>query len=168
MKKTLLLLTMPLFFMLTACTGNTLSHKFIDTKAKNNTFVEKNEEGTGGNPEVYIAHQCLKGKSAESCLQNLFLNKKEAYIESYEVIKLAARGNGIEKATITFEGDDLFLLYLDTSNIETPLSVNINLAEMSSDHNSVLFMLPVEEINEEIIVKDKQGNIVLQYQVDKK
>jgi len=167
MKKTLLSISILLLF--TGCNGD-MRNSFIpnSTQTEPKLFSQEVEEGKGGNPEVYIAHNCLKGKLAKTCLEKLFSDERKSYIQSYEIIKLAGRGASVEKATIEFEDDDLFLLYLDTSNVDTPLSINIKGEENASDSHSVLFILPVKEIDKEIIVKDKKGNIVLQYKVLRK
>lgn len=166
MKKSLLLITMFLLLQLNASAENNLTKP--NTKTEPILSAQESEEGTGGNPEVYIAHKCLKSESSQKCLEELFAEKEKTYLESYEIIKLASRGSSIEKATITFEDDELFLLYLDTSNVTTPLSTNIVATEISSDSNSVLFMFPVKNIGQEIIVKEKEGNIILQYKILRK
>ena len=167
MKKTLLL---PLLLIFNACIGAPINHSLSHqgTEKKSIVSSQENGEGVGGNPEVYIAHQCLKGKSSQTCLEKLFVDERKVYIQSYQVIKLAGRGTSIEKATIQFKGDDLFLLYLDTSKLIIPLNTNIKSTKVSTDNNSALFILPIKEIGKEIIIKDKQNNVVLHYKVFRK
>ena len=157
MKTILFFINITLLLIFNACTGTDVKH-----------ISQEDDKATGGNPEVYIAHQCLKSKASQTCLEKLFNDKRKAYIQSYEIITLAGRGTSVEQATITFEDDDLFLLYLDISKVKVPLSTNINSTKISSDENSILFILPVKEIGQEIIVRDKEGNIILQYKVRRK
>jgi hypothetical protein len=168
MKKILLFIAISLLIMFNGCIGNTPKHSLSPKNTQKPLIVSQEEEGTGGNPEVYIAHQCLKSTSSQSCLEKIFSDARKTYIQSYEIIKLAGRGSSTEKATIKFEEDDVFLLYLDTSKVKVPLSTNIKLTKVSTDKNSVLFMFQVQEIGQNIIVKDKQGKVVLQYKVLRK
>jgi len=167
MKKNLLFISISL--LVNACSGN-LGNSLIQNSIRTEPrlFAQEVDEGIGGNPEVYIAHNCLKNKSAQTCLEKLFNDERKVYIQSYETIKLAGRGSSVEEATITFEDDDLFMLYLDTSNVEKPLSTNIKKRKLSTDNNSLLFIFPVTEIADEIIIKDKRGEVVLKYKILKK
>ena len=165
MKRSPLFISILLLLIANSCTNHTIQPNMIQPLSL--SLSEAKTREIGGNPEVYNAHQCLKSRSTERCLKNLFKDERKTYLESNESIKLASRGSSVERATITFKGDDLFLLYLDTSNVERPLTTNVPFTQTSRDGDSVLFLFPVKEIGEEIIVRDRNESVVLHYRVIK-
>lgn len=132
-------------------------------------YAQVKEGGDGGNPEVKLMHDCLKLKNRlyAQCLNKLFPNEPNVLVSAKQgkPILLAGRGTKIERDQINLENHDLYLLYVDISNIKLPVTSNILNTKISRDTNSMLFLIPVKEIKKEIILKDKDGDIVLQYKI---
>jgi len=131
-----------------------------------------NKIGTGGNPEVRLIHQCLKNnnKKTLTCLNNLIGEEKTVYVsteKNWQPIKLAGRGTTVEKRTIIIENDQALVIYLDTSNIKLPVSSNIKPIQKSKDKNSLVIKVDIQNIEERVTLKDKEGKLILDYRIIK-
>ena len=126
--------------------------------------------GTGGNPEVKIIY-CLglKNKAKEACLDKLYPDNINILIHpsNGQRLKLAGRGNSVERASIHFEDDDVYLIYLDTLNIKLPLTSNVESTKFRQKGNSLVVEIDVKNIKSTIILKDKEGKTVLNYTIIK-
>ena len=126
--------------------------------------------GTGGNPEVKIIY-CLglKNKAKEVCLDSLYPDNINILIHpsNGKRLKLAGRGNSVEKATVRFKNDDVYLIYIDTLNIKLPLTSNVESTQFRQKGNSLVVEMNVKNIKSTITLKDKEGKIVLNYTVIK-
>ena len=122
--------------------------------------------GTGGNPEVKIIY-CLglRNKAKEACLDTLYPDNINILIHpsNGKQLKLAGRGNSVERASIQFENDDVYLIYLDTLNIKLPLTSNIKFTKFRQKGNSLVVEMAVKDIGSSITLKDKEGKTVLDY-----
>ncbi|CAA6812424.1 MAG: Unknown protein [uncultured Sulfurovum sp.] len=123
----------------------------------------------GGNPEVNL-NLCLKEthQARIKCLDRFFPMGPNIFIVPTDGkrILLAGRGESIERTEIILKKtDEIILLNIDTRNVKIPLSINIATAKPSQKGNSLVFTIPVQEIKEKIILRDQEGNIVLQYRV---
>lgn len=131
------------------------------------SFALNNSDDKGGNPEVLNSCFTLNEAAKNLCLNKFFPNEINLLIHpSHDVpIMLAGRGDSIEKRELTLENDELLLLYLDTTNVETPLSSNIKSSQYSYDQNTVVINIDVKDIKEKIILKDKNGKVILEYTI---
>jgi hypothetical protein len=154
-----------IFFFITACqsTQQTVKTNFIKV-------VSNKSKEEGGNPEVQL-HYCLplKGQAKTECLNKLYPGEINLFIESNngERILLAGRGDSTIKKEIDFKGSDIFILYLNTQNVKVPLSSNIE-HKKSEKGNSLIMIMEVKNIDKQVTLKDKEGNIVLDYTIIKK
>jgi hypothetical protein len=124
--------------------------------------------GNGGNPEVLNHCFGLKKTAKKLCFNHFFPNNTNLLIHPTqgEAIMLAGRGTHIEKRELQLnKDDDKVLLYLDISNIKVPLSSNIETTTFTYNKNNVVVNIDTNEIKEKIILKDKEGNVVLEYRV---
>lgn len=173
MNKAMLCISTLLLLTFNACTDKNssieknIAQQISKPKMTSLILSQEDDTGTGGNPEVYIAHECLKSEESTTCLNQLFSDERKVRLPFDEIIKLAGRSTKVEKGSIETHDDDFILLYLDTSNVKVPLSINVTSVKKSSDSTSTLFMLPVKDMREAIVIKDKTGNIILQYKVIK-
>ena len=122
----------------------------------------------GGNPEVLNHCFGLKKVAKRLCFDHFFPNNSNILIHSNqgEAIMLAGRGEHVEKRELQLhKNDDKVLLYLDISNVKTPLSSNIKTTIFTYDKNSVVVNINTDEIKEKIVLKDKDGNVVLKYHI---
>jgi hypothetical protein len=126
--------------------------------------------GTGGNPEVKIIY-CLglKNKAKEVCLDSLYPDNINILIHpsNGKRLKLAGRGNSVEKATVRFKNDDVYLIYIDTLNIKLPLTSNVESTQFRQKGNSLVVEMNVKNIKSTITLKDKEGKTVLDYTIIK-
>jgi hypothetical protein len=126
--------------------------------------------GTGGNPEVKIIY-CLglKHKAKEVCLDTLYPDNINILIHpsNGQALKLAGRGSSVEKATVKFKDDDIYLIYLDTLNIKLPLTSNVKSTKFRQKGNKLVVEIEVKNIQTTITLKDNEGKIVLDYRIIK-
>ena len=126
--------------------------------------------GTGGNPEVKIIY-CLglENKAKEVCLDSLYPDNINILIHpsNGKRLKLAGRGNSVEKATVRFKNDDVYLIYIDTLNIKLPLTSNVESTQFRQKGNSLVVEMNVKNIKSTITLKDKEGKTVLDYTIIK-
>jgi hypothetical protein len=144
----------------TACTTMTKPVKAVN-------LALNNSDDKGGNPEV-LNHCFALSKTAKSlCFDRFFPGNINLLIHpSHGIpIMLAGRGESIEKRELKLNNDDLVLLYLEITNVKTPLSTNVKSTQFSYDKNTVVINIDVKKIEETIIIKDKNGKIVLEYTV---
>jgi len=131
------------------------------------TKVKKGEEG--GNPEVKLIHDCLKlnNRLYAQCINKIFPNESNVLVSARQgkPILLAGRGETIEKDQVNLENTDVYLLYVDISNIKLPITSNIINTKTSLDNNTMLFYMSVKEINKKIILKNKNEKIILEYEI---
>jgi hypothetical protein len=150
-------------FLTTSCTTTNSSTR--------TTFavIEKNGAGEGGNPEVLNHCFGLKKVAKTLCFDGFFPDKSNLLIHPNhgDPIMLAGRGSHIEQRTLKLNNDDIVLLYLDISNVKIPLNSNIKATSFTYDKNSVVVNIDAKKIKEEIILKDKEGNVVLLYHVER-
>ena len=150
--------TMLITFYTVACSSN-------QATAIKTTLVSP---GTGGNPEVKIIY-CLglKNKAKETCLDTLYPDNINILIHpsNGKRLKLAGRGNSVEKATVRFKNDDVYLIYIDTLNIKLPLTSNVESTQFRQKGNSLVVEMAVKDIKSTIILKDKEGKTVLDYSI---
>jgi len=152
------------FFILlgiTSCTTTTTK------PLKTANLVLNGDDGKGGNPEVLNHCFTLKKSEKNLCFDKFFPGEINLLIHpSYGVpVMLAGRGESIEKRELELNNDDFVLLYLDISNVKIPLSSNVKSTRYSYEKNTVVINIDVKKIKEKIILKDKNGNIVLKYTV---
>jgi hypothetical protein len=123
--------------------------------------------GNGGNPEVLNHCFGLKKSAKKLCFYRFFPNNSNILIHPNhgEPIMLAGRGNYIEKRELQLNNDDHVLLYLDISNVKVPLSSNIKGSKFTYESNTVVVNIDAKEIKEKIILKDNEGDILLEYHV---
>lgn len=126
----------------------------------------------GGNPEVHKIHQCLKLKNQAKaeCFNKLFPTKTYLVIHpnSGKALKLAGRGESVEKRQISFnKNDEVFVMYIDTSNVKMPLTSNIETTKRSQEKGSLVLSIPVKDIKNKITLKDKEGKLLLDYTIIK-
>ena len=157
MKRLSIFMGIFILFYTTACSS---------TKSTSKLSLSK-PTGGGGNPEVLNHCFGLKKTAKKLCFDHFFPNNTNLLIHPTqgEAIMLAGRGNHVEKRELQLNNDDRVLLYLNISNIKVPLSSNIETTTFTYDKNSVVVNIDVNEIKEKIILKDKEGNVVLEYHV---
>jgi hypothetical protein len=80
---------------------------------------------------------------------------------------LAGRGSRVEKRVLKLNNDDRVLLYLDISTVKVPLSSNVKDSLFTYDNNTVVVNINAKEIKENIVLKDKEGNVVLEYCIER-
>jgi hypothetical protein len=124
----------------------------------------------GGNPEVHKIHQCLKlkNRAKAQCFNKLFPTKTYLVIHpnNGKALKLAGRGNSVEKRQISFnQNDEVFVMYIDTSNVKMPLSSNIESTKSSEEKGSLVLSIPVKDIGNKVTLKDKEGKLLLDYTI---
>ena len=131
--------------------------------------IEKNPAGEGGNPEVLNHCFGLKKLAKSLCFDGFFPDNSNLLIHPNHgaPVMLAGRGNHVERRVLQLNKDDRILLYLDISNVKVPLSSNIKATSFTYDKNSVVVNIDTKEIKEKIILKDEEGNIVLEYRIER-
>ena len=148
-----------IIFYTTACSNSASPIK--------TTFSKSNG---GGNPEVKL-NLCirLENKAKTKCLDNIFPNSPNILIlpTDGKRIKLAGRGDSIEKRVVELKDDDILLLNIETSNIKLPLTANIKTAKLLQEKNSLVVSIPVKDINKKVTLKDKKGKLLLDYNIIK-
>jgi len=149
-------------FIIVTTTACNSSHQSMRTSFASIT----NSSGNGGNPEVLNHCFGLKKIAKNLCFDYYFPNKNLLiHPTNGEAILLAGRGNCVERRELKLANDDRVLLYLDISNVKTPLSSNIKNSNFSYEKNTVVVDIETKEIKENIILKDKDGNIILEYSI---
>jgi len=152
-------------FILVATTACTVPSQSMKT-----SFVTmKKNIDYGGNPEVLNHCFGLKKVAKNLCFDYFIPNNSNLLIHPTQgsAIMLAGRGNHIEKRVLKLNNDDKILLYLDISNVKVPLSSNIKNSQFSYDKNTVVVNIETKEIKENILLKDKEGNILLKYRIER-
>jgi len=153
-------------FILVTTTACNSSHQSMRT-----SFVSTSTSSSvdGGNPEVLNHCFGLKKVAKNLCFDYLLPNKNLLiHPTSGEAIMLAGRGERIEKRALKLANEDeRVLLYLDVTNVQTPLTSNVKESQFSYKENSVVVNINAKEIKESIILKDKEGNVVLNYRIER-
>jgi len=128
-----------------------------------------NGDGKGGNPEVLNHCFGLKKVAKGLCFDSFFPDNSNLLIHPNhgEPVMLAGRGNRVEKRVLKLNNDDRVLLYLDISTVKVPLSSNVKDSSFTYDQSTVVVNINAKEIKEKIILKDKEGNVVLEYRVER-
>ena len=149
-----------IIFYTTACSTATPPPKM----AFSNT-----NDGKGGNPEVLNHCFGLKKVAKKLCFDGFFPDNSNLLIHPNhgEPIMLAGRGSQVEQRELQLHNDDRVLLYLDVSNVKVPLSSNVKDSSFTYDQSTVVVNINTQEIKENIILKDKEGNVVLVYHIER-
>jgi len=152
-------------FILVATTACTAPHQ----PAKTALAVMEKSAGKGGNPEVLNHCFGLKKVAKNLCFDSFFPNNSNLLIHPNhgEPVMLAGRGSRVEKRVLKLNNDDRILLYLDISSVKVPLSSNVKDSSFTYDQSTVVVNMNTTEIKENIVLKDKEGNIVLEYRVER-
>jgi len=131
---------------------------------------EVNINGTGGNPEVQL-NQCLnkKGKERNLCIDHFYPEDIEIgiYPKDGLRIKLATigRGSSTKKEELTLTTQDRIILSVDTTNIKLPLTINIKPIRRLQHKNNLALIIETKNIKNNIIIKDKEGKLLLDYKI---
>jgi len=111
-------------------------------------------------------------KEARSlCLNKIFRNNDEVKLlihpQEGEVIKLAGRGQSVQKRTFNIKDDTRILLYIETSNLKMPLSCNVVSAKLTENkkRDKVVVDIAIKDIKEHIQLRDKEGKLLLDYSI---
>lgn len=127
--------------------------------------------GEGGNPEVELNICVQKAfEKKRKCLERLFPSKPSILLvpeADGQRILLAGRAESVDRREITIKGEEILLLNIDISNVQAPLSSNIKTTKYYRMQNSLVLSIPVEDIHTKVTLKDKEGNIVLDYTIIK-
>ena len=154
-------LSVIILLFVTSCTKN----------ISNNQKIALGGGGKGGNPEVKVINECfkLKSKARDICLDSFYPNDINISIYPYngDIIRLAGRKSSIEKREFDLSQEDRFILYIDTTNIELPISCNIQTAKRSLDKNSLVIDIAVKDIVKQVTIQDKNGRVLLDYSIVK-
>jgi len=134
-----------------------------------------NKGGTGGNPEVNnqikIINDCftLKDKVQEACF-NMFYPQNiniRIYPSTGALIQLVSRGSLVKKREFNLTKQTRFIINIDTSKIEIPISCNSNSVKYSQIKDSLVIDVKVKDLKKHFIVKDKNGQTILDYTIIK-
>ncbi|CAA6803300.1 MAG: Unknown protein [uncultured Sulfurovum sp.] len=128
---------------------------------------EPSKINTGGNPEVINDCFGLQVTQKNLCFKYFFPKKNLLIHPSHgEIIRLAGRGESIEKRELHLNNEDeLVLLYLDTTNVKIPLSTNIKATQFTYDKNTLVLNIKAKDIKDKIILSDNEGTVLLEYTV---
>jgi len=156
-----------IYIFILSCSNNITPIKKV---TKTVYYAQGEEEpGQGGNPEVRLIHNCfnLSEKNAVSCLNNIFKDDYHASIisDSFKPILLAGRATSIDKRNINLSDERSLVLYLETSKVKTPLSSNVEGTTYAYEKNKVVVLIPVQNINEKVILKDANAKLLLEYEL---
>jgi hypothetical protein len=152
-------------FIIVTTTACNSSHQSMRTSFASVT----NSSGNGGNPEVLNHCFGLKKMAKNLCFDSFFPDKSNLLIHPNhgEPVMLAGRGSRVEKRVLKLNNDDRVLLYLDISTVKVPLSSNVKDSLFTYDNNTVVVNINAKEIKENIVLKDKEGNVVLEYCIER-
>jgi hypothetical protein len=127
--------------------------------------------GKGGNPEVKVINQCfgLNKSARDRCLNIFYPNDINISIYPYNgnIIRLAGRKSSIELMEFNLSKDDRFILYLDSSTIDLPVSCNIKGAKFSKYRKTLVVDMLVDNISNRVTIKDKNGRVLIDYSIVK-
>ena len=126
----------------------------------------------GGNPEVYNKkiNLCfsLKRSAKEECLEQIYKGIDIVVIQDENrPIVLAGRGEPKDKKIKLTKEDRRVVIYLDTTNVKKPIRVNIKEFKKSETHTKLILDISKEDIKDSIILKDRDGKLLLKYEIIK-
>ena len=131
--------------------------------------------GSGGNPEVNnqikIINECfsLKNKIQEACF-NMFYPQNiniRIYPPTGALVQLTSRGSLVKKREFNLTKQTRFIVNINTSKIATPISCNSDSVKYSQIKDSLVIDLRVKDLKKHLIVKDKNGQTILDYTIIK-
>lgn len=159
MKPLSILMGISITFYMTGCSTTATPIKLSSIKAEQ-----------GGNPEVNL-NLCLQEIHAEKikCLDRHFPTSPNILLlpADGKRILLAGRGESVDRRDVIIKDDDILLLNIDTSNVKMPLTANVKTDKDSEKGNNLVLAIAVENIEDKITLKDKEGNLVLEYRIMK-
>ena len=132
--------------------------------------IEPREDG--GNPEVYnkkmnLCFSLTKSTKAQ-CLNTIYKNINILIIPmGNQPILLAGRGQGVERRTIEIKDDSRLIIYINTSNVKTPLKCNSKAIKTVLSESRVVFDIDVQSIVEYLQITDREGKLLLDYKIIK-
>ena len=125
----------------------------------------------GGNPEVKVVNQCFKlqGKVKFLCLNKFYPGDVNITIFPYDssTIRLAGRKSSVERGTFRLKNQNRFVISVDVSNTNLPISCNISTAEITKYGSNQVIDIAVKDIKDKITLHDNNGKLLLEYTITK-
>jgi len=140
------------------------------------SIIASKGKNEGGNPEAYLIDTCLQIQDInikKTCLNTIYPQHDaiKIYIAKVALKNYQTSRDGTDDTKRIFNLSNKkykkFIMYLDTSNLTNKISSNIEGANIYQNGNHTTIILPIEKIQEKIIIYNQDKKILKTFFIKK-